>query len=445
MTATAITGHSAAATPPLPQRQAMLAVGFSCLGWAFDLFDLFILLYVAPVLARLFFPSDVPMLSLAAVYASFTATLLMRPVGGMLFGPLADTHGRKRAMVIASVGVGTSTALMGLLPTLQQAGVIAPLLFLALRLIQGVFMGGMVASTHTLGTESIAPRWRGLASGIISGGGSGIGKLMASLVFLLASTLFPGPAFDEWGWRVMFFSGLLSSVLGLLVFTQLQESPLWASLQQHKAATPVKREKPPARRLLEPGNRRAAAIGIALTFAGGALSYLTSGYLPSFLRLVNQLPAQETGLILSACAFAVMASSVLAGWITDLIGRRKAMVIYGLISLVGIPLLYRALGGATSTADIAWLAVALSALGTLAYAPLLIVLNELFPTAIRSTGTAVSWNIGFSLGGATPVLVSLLSAQASGLALTLVGVTATIALLYLLALAFTPETRGAMR
>src|SRR5579859_7843926 len=121
---------------PVDARQKRNALVASVLGWSLDLFDLFILLYVAPVIGALFFPSQFPTLSLAAVYASFAVTLLMRPVGSAVFGSYADRNGRKGAMVVAVGGVGFSTALFGLLPTLEQAGLAAPVLFLILRLVQ---------------------------------------------------------------------------------------------------------------------------------------------------------------------------------------------------------------------------------------------------------------------------------------------------------------------
>jgi len=139
-------------------KQMVNAIIASVLGWALDLFDLFILLYVAPVVGALFFPSSNPALSLAAVYGSFAVTLLMRPLGSAVFGHYADVHGRKQAMLIAIIGVGISTAAFGLLPTIAQVGVIAPILFLILRLVQGIFVGGVVASTHTIGTESVPAR-----------------------------------------------------------------------------------------------------------------------------------------------------------------------------------------------------------------------------------------------------------------------------------------------
>lgn len=246
---------AAAVIQPASSRQVAIATLAACMGWALDLFDLFILLCVAPYVGRLFFPSAVPTLSLAAVYASFAVTLLMRPVGSALFGSCADRHGRKGAMVLAVTGVGISTAAFGLLPTIEQVGLAAPALFLALRLVQGVFVGGVVASTRTIGTESAAPRWRGLTSGLV-GGGAGLGSLLASLMFLAASAAFPGDAFAVRGWRVMFFSGLVRSLLGWFVFRNLEESPLFQAAQERKrltraAAGPA--EASPLRTLFSPG------------------------------------------------------------------------------------------------------------------------------------------------------------------------------------------------
>ena len=118
----AITDAMTAETRPVVGgRQMRNAIVASVLGWSLDLFDLFILLYVAPVVGALFFPSSVPTLSLAAVYASFAVTLLMRPVGSAIFGHYADTHGRKGAMFIAVVGVGVTRSARGLEPPARPA------------------------------------------------------------------------------------------------------------------------------------------------------------------------------------------------------------------------------------------------------------------------------------------------------------------------------------
>src|SRR6266702_3902860 len=241
------------AQAPSGNRQMVNAIIASVLGWSLDLFDLFILLYVAPVIGALFFPSTDATLSLAAVYASFAVTLLMRPI---------------------------SSAAFGALPTIAQAGIAAPIMFLILRLVQGVFVGGVVASTHTIGTESVPAKWRGAMSGLVGGGGAGIGALLASFVFLITSSVFPGEAFAQWGWRFMFFSGLLSSLLGWFIFRNLEESPFFNELQQQKAARKATAALSPVRTLFSSKYRAVLLINLLITFGGGAGYYLTSGYLP---------------------------------------------------------------------------------------------------------------------------------------------------------------------
>src|SRR6202041_2119090 len=272
---------------PVAGRQMRNAILASVLGWSLDLFDLFILLYVAAVVGALFFPSTNATLSLAAVYASFAVTLLMRPIGSAIFGHYADVHGRKGAMLVAVIGVGVSTALFGALPTIAQIGIAAPIIFLLLRLVQGIFGGGVVASTHTMGTESVPPKWRGAMSGLIGGGGGGIGGLLASLVYLVTSELFPGDQFAVWGWRCMFFSGILSAFLGVFIFSRLEESPIWARLKQARAASgqPVLIHTP-VRTLFSPEYRWVVLINILLSTGGGAGNYLTIGFPPTFLKVV---------------------------------------------------------------------------------------------------------------------------------------------------------------
>ena len=217
-------------------RTGVLAVVASCFGWGLDLFDLFILLYVAPAVGQHFFPSHEPMLSLAGAYAAFAVTLLMRPLGSAVFGSYADRHGRKGAMIVAVAGVGIATAAFGLLPTVEMIGIWATVLFLLLRLVQGVFVGGVVASTHVIGTESVPERWRGMMSGTIGGGGAAIGTLLASFAFMGVSYVFPGDSFNQTGWRFMFFCGLITSAIGLVLFRGLVESPHFREAQKAKDA-----------------------------------------------------------------------------------------------------------------------------------------------------------------------------------------------------------------
>jgi MFS family permease len=423
-------------------RQMINAIIASVLGWSLDLFDLFILLYVAPVIGALFFPSTNATLSLAAVYASFAVTLLMRPIGSAVFGHYADVHGRKGAMLFAIVGVGVSTAAFGALPTMAQAGMAAPVIFLILRLVQGVFVGGVVASTHTIGTESVPAKWRGAMSGLVGGGGAGVGALLASFAFLITSSVFPGEAFAQWGWRFMFFSGLLSSLLGWFIFKNLEESPFFNELQQQKAARKVTTAPSPVKTLFSSEYRSVLLINLLITFGGGAGYYLTSGYLPAFLKIINGVPNSVSSLILMGASLTAFVSAILIGALSERIGRKPTFLAVGVSALVLLPLCYLGLAKAADTTQVTLYALAIAFIGNAGYAPVLIFLNERFPTSLRASGTGLSWNIGFALGGMMPTFVSLASAGTAQIPMSLAIFSAAVFVIYLVGALTIPETKG---
>ena len=368
---------------PVATRQMRNAIVASVLGWSLDLFDLFILLYVAPVVGALFFPSSVPTLSLAAVYASFAVTLLMRPVGSAIFGHYADVHGRKSAMLVAIVGVGISTAAFGLLPTIAQAGFIAPVLFLILRLVQGIFVGGVVASTHTIGTESVSPAWRGAMSGLVGGGGAGIGALLASLVFLITSSDLSRRLVCGVGLAVHVLRRTSEFTFGLVHLQNLEESPFFKQHQKKKVADKTATTQSPVKTLFSSGYRNILLLNLLLTFGGGAGYYLTSGYLPTFLKVVNGVPNNVSSLILMGASVVALVSAILFGAISDLIGRKKTFLLVGVCMAVLLPTCYLGMAKATDTTAITLYALAIAFLGNAGFAPILIFLNERFPTEIR--------------------------------------------------------------
>jgi MFS transporter, MHS family, proline/betaine transporter len=426
---------------PVAKDKMLAAIVASLLGWALDLFDLFILLYVAPVVGKLFFPSAYPTLSLAAVYASFAVTLLMRPVGSALFGSYSDRHGRRGAMIVAVVGVGVTTALFGALPTIEQIGGTAPVLFIVLRLIQGVFVGGVVASTHTIGTETVPPYWRGAMSGLVAGGGGGIGALLASIVYLITTEAFPGDLFAVWGWRCMFFSGILSSVLGFFIFNKLEESPIWAELQ----ARGGKVARAPLRALFSREYLPVLLVNLMVTIGGGAGYYLTSGYLPTFLKVVSKLPSDTTSAILIAASLVVIIAAVLAGHVSTLWGRKRVLLILAIIRIVLLPLCFVVMARTQDTISLTFWALLLTFLGNAGYGPLIIFLNERFPTALRATGTGLSWNIGFAVGGMMPTFVSLFAVTPADLPTMLAIFSFGISVLFLVGALIIPETKNKLR
>ena len=426
-------------------RQITVAAMAALFGWGLDLFDLFILLYVAPIVGRLFFPASQPMLSLAGAYASFAVTLLIRPLGSALFGSYADRKGRRKAMMVAIVGVGLSTAVFGLLPSVAQIGWWATVLFLAFRFIQGVFVGGVVASSHTIGTESVPERARGLMSGAVGGGGSAMGGLLASLVFYAVTIVAPGDAFAEWGWRLMFFSGLLTTVIGLVLFRNLEESPFFKALEHKKALQPqAVPTVSPVRRLFARPFLSVFLINVIMTLGAGAGYYLTSGYLPTLLDLVNHTNAHTASLLLIGANLAAAVGAMLFGEISQHVGRKPVFLWSAILRVVAFPTLFLTMASAGSLATLTLCVLALSFIANGSYGPILIFLNERFPTELRASGTGLSWNVGFALGGMMPTLVSLVSASAQALPMTLAIFSGAFSVLYLIGALIIPETKGAL-
>ncbi|MPZ67726.1 MAG: MFS transporter [Pseudonocardiaceae bacterium] len=423
------------------RRRYVFASVASVAGFAFDLFDLFILLYLASTLGPLFFPSASPTLSLAAVYASFAVSLLMRPAGSVVFGPLNDRFGRRRMMRLTVLGVGVSTALMGAVPTYEASGLFGPLIFILLRLVQGLFVGGVVASTHTLATETVPERWRGLVSGLITGGGAGVGAVLASLTFLILSYVFPGDSFDAWGWRVMFFTGLLGAGISFLILHKVEESPMWQEQIAKKGAKPA-----PVRLLFRAPHLRITLASVLVGSALGASYYLTSGYLPTFFAEINELPGSSAGRLLIWVNLIVVPATLLTGHLSQSIGRRRVFLIFGGANIVMLPLLYWLMAGRGpgDELQILLLGLVLAFFGNAVYGPALVYFNERYPTEMRATGTAICWNFGFAIGGTMTTFVSLTSPTIADIPSRLMVFLAVWSVVLVVAVVLSRETRGTL-
>src|SRR5208282_1887578 len=287
--------------------------------------------------------------------------------------------------------------------------------------------------------------WRGAMSGLVGGGGAGIGALLASFVFLVTSSIFPGDAFVVWGWRCMFFAGILSSLFGWFIFNNLEESPFFKEHQQKKAAGKIVVTQSPVKTLFSSSYRNVLLLNLLVTFGGGAGYYLTSGYLPSFLKVVNGVPNNVSSLILMAASVIALVSSIFVGAVSDFIGRKKTFILVGVCMAVLLPVCYLGMAKATDTTAITLYALAIAFLGNAGYAPILIFLNERFPTQIRASGTGLSWNIGFALGGMMPAFVSLASAGTAQIPMSLSIFIVVIFAIYLIGALLIPETKGDFR
>jgi MFS family permease len=183
-------------------------------------------------------------------------------------------------------------------------------------------------------------------------------------------------------------------------------------------------------------------VNLLLTIGGGSGYYLTSGFLPTFLKVVNHTPAQAAGFIMMLSSVAVIIVSVATGHLSNIIGRKKTFLLVGVARLILLPAIALTLPGVTDTFMLAIYVIVFSMLGSTGYAPILIFLNERFPTAIRATGTGLSWNIGFAIGGILPTFVSLASPTPADLPMTLALFLGGISVIFLIGALIVPETLG---
>ena len=426
---------TATPTPAVAVRpgRGIRATVASALGFTLDFYDLYVAVFVAPVIAHVFFPGGNKMLSLAAAFGTLAATLLMRPVGAALMGGIADRYGRRTAMIVSLLGVGTVTALTGTLPTQAAAGVLAPILLLTFRLAQGLFVGGVFASTLTLAIETVRPRWRGLVSGVVGGGGTTVGSVLASLSFLAATQLFPGAAFDEWGWRAMFFAGGLPVLLSLFVLRFVDESPLFVPGQSNGH---------PVRAVFTRRYRWLLILNIPIVFGIATHFLLSIGFLPTYLQVVNHLPVSTVSRMLVLVNLATLAFAPLTGHLSQVLGRKRVMLSVAIINTAVLPVLYWRLShlhGGSMLIPIVAVSVLVSCLTVAAFGSLPVFLNERFPTALRASGVALSINIGFAVAGLVPTTVNALSGSVERLPMFTIGALIIAGLATIIGLSRTTE------
>jgi MFS family permease len=305
--------REAADPPPASIGKVALA---SFVGTTVEWYDF--LLYgtaAALVFNRLFFPAFDPALGTLAALATFAAGFVARPLGGALFGHFGDTRGRESMLVLTLLLMGTATFLVGLLPTYDRVGALAPTLLVALRLCQGIGLGGEWAAAVLLAVEHAPPSKRGFF-GSWPQMGAPAGLLLANVLFLAVSSL-PEPQLFSWGWRVPFLLSLVLVIVGLLVRRTVAESPAFARLKAARAQAKrplleVLRRHP--RPVLLAMGARCAEIGLVTIFSTFILSYATQ-------TLGMPRPSVLMALLIGTAVVLVVIPA--SGALSDRLGRRK--------------------------------------------------------------------------------------------------------------------------
>ncbi|MBP2370010.1 MFS transporter [Pseudonocardia parietis] len=386
----------AATQPPRSMRRIALA---SMTGTVIEFYDFFIYgTAAALVFNKVFFPQLGAAAGTALALATFGVAFVARPFGSILFGHFGDRLGRKGTLVTTLLMMGLSTLAIGLLPTTGTIGVLAPILLVVLRVLQGLAVGGEWAGATLLTAENAPTRSRGRYA-LYPQLGPSVAFALASATFLVTALTMSNEAFVAWGWRVPFIASVLLVGVGLYVRLALEET---ASFQQAGRTTGPRRLP-----VAEVFTTRPAAVflGAGSTTAVFAFFYVGVTYLTSYGTQQLGLP-RPTVLAMGIVGGLVFALTTIGSAIlSDRVGRRRMVVIGNVASVVAGVIVFPIIDIGTAWSFGLGLSVVLGVVG-IAYGPIGAQLPELFPTRFRYTGAGIAYNLAGVLGGGVVPLIS---------------------------------------
>ena len=370
----------------------------SLVGTAVEFYDFYIYgLAAALVLGSLFFPKGDPSLAVMASFLTFGIAFVARPIGAALFGHFGDKVGRKTTLIASLLIMGISTTLIGLLPTYQQAGIIAPILLCILRFCQGLGLGGEWGGAALLATEN-APKGKRALFAMFPQIGPPIGFIAASLIFILLSKMLTAEQMMSWGWRIPFILSIVLVGVGMYVRMSIIESHAFRNMvaKQTQAKVPLASTVRQHYKQLILGSLAAmSCFTLFFLTTVFSLQYATTQHPWQTAPLFNKI--DYLSMLMGAIVFMAIASPISA-WLSDRIGRRPIFLIGG-VATMAIGYYFGDLINSTDITTAAiFLSSALFIMGIL-WTPLAAFLPEIFPTNVRYTGAAISFSFGGILGG----------------------------------------------
>lgn len=381
-----------------PARVSMTRIVSCCMiGNGLEWYDYALYAQMSFIISDLFFPGTDEKMKLIATFGIFAVGFIFRPLGAVLFGYIGDRYGRRLSLVIAILMMAIPTGCIGLLPTYEKIGILAPILLTIIRIFQGMSLGGEFSGSITYIVEHASPKHRALAgsASIVS---LIIGFLLGSFVALLFVNSLSPEDFRSWGWRVPFLLGIVIGLVGLYIRAQCDESPAYeeARKEGHISDTPVRTT------LLKYHNKMLLSFGLYISVT--MPFYLVSVYLLSFTEKKLGFSVDDALGINTATMVTMLLAVLLGAVVSDRIGRKPVLLGSVILMMAAVLPLFMWMGTAVYSSVLAAQLI-MGLLVGIYISCIPAVLVEIFPTTIRYTGMAIAYNLAAAVFGGTAPMV----------------------------------------
>ncbi|MFI0738818.1 MFS transporter [Streptomyces sp. NPDC021100] len=421
------------------ERLVRRAVKAAALGNAMEWFDFGVYSYLAVTIGDVFFPSGDGAVRLLSSLATFAVAFLVRPLGGLFFGPLGDRVGRKRVLALTMVLMAAGTFAIGLIPSYAAVGFWSPVLLIVFRMLQGFSTGGEYGGASTFIAEYAPDKRRGYYGSFLEFG-TLAGYVGAAGLVTLMSTWLGGDGMREWGWRVPFLVAGPLGLVGLYLRLRLEDTPAFRKLAEESTARTAARE-PAGLREIFATQRSRLLLCVVLAGAYGITNYMLLSYLPTYLTDRLGYDDAHGTAVLVVTMLVLMCVITFVGRLSDRVGRKPLLMAgMGGFVVLSVPafLLIGQDGVAAVFGGMLMLGLSLVCLlGTMSAA-----LPALFPTRVRYGSLSIGYNLSTSLFGGTTPLITTGLIHASGSDLAPAWYAAGAALVGVAAVACMRETAG---
>ncbi len=377
------------------------------IGNVLEWYDFAVFGYLAPIISLQFFPSEDKMAGLLKTFGVFAIGYVIRPLGGIIFGQIGDRYGRKKALVMSVAMMAIPTTLVGCLPTYAQVGILAPLLMLTLRILQGFSVGGELIGSISYLVEVAPPKRRGyLGSWSLFSAVTGI--LLGSIVGVIVHSIMSTRALQAWGWRLPFLAGLVIGVAGVWMRRSMVESPEFLN-----AAKTGQIQKAPVIEAIRTAPGRIFQV-LLMNMVMGTGLYMLFLWMPTYLQGILHPPVPHALLINSMAMVLLIFVMPCAGWLSDRVGRRPVLLTAALgMGITVYPLFLLIDKGDPMMVFLAQCIFAIW-VGAL-YGVMPATMGELFPANIRYSAMGLGYNTAFALFCGTAPMVSTYLIKATGI------------------------------